>query len=277
MIGALFRSTDYQKNETDLVILVTPHIVKPLTPTDPIHTPLDGSLPPNDVDLFLMGQTEVSPELARLAAGDSVTAALYDAGFNSSGRFYTAAPAMLGMTPSAFKQGGKGEAIRYAVARCGLGFVLVAVAQRGICAILLGDAPDDLAADLAARFPKATMAPAGPDFAGLVARVVRLIDAPECAPDTKLPLDIRGTAFQRRVWQALQEIPAGETASYAVIARKIGKPSAVRAVAGACAANRLAVAIPCHRAIAADGSLSGYRWGIERKRRLLARERATKK
>ena len=121
------------------------------------------------------------------------------------------------------------------------------------------------------------MAPAEPDFAGLVARVVRLIDAPECAPDTKLPLDIRGTAFQRRVWQALQEIPAGETASYAVIARKIGKPSAVRAVAGACAANRLAVAIPCHRAIAADGSLSGYRWGIERKRRLLARERATKK
>jgi AraC family transcriptional regulator of adaptative response/methylated-DNA-[protein]-cysteine methyltransferase len=214
---------------------------------------------------------------ARLAAGDSVTAALYDAGFNSSGRFYTAAPAMLGMTPSAFKQGGKGEAIRYAVARCGLGFVLVAVAQRGICAILLGDAPDDLAADLAARFPKATMAPAEPDFARLVARVVRLIDAPECAPDAKLPLDIRGTAFQRRVWQALQEIPAGETASYAVIARKIGKPSAVRAVAGACAANRLAVAIPCHRAIAADGSLSGYRWGIERKRRLLTRERATKK
>jgi AraC family transcriptional regulator of adaptative response/methylated-DNA-[protein]-cysteine methyltransferase len=213
---------------------------------------------------------------AGLVAGDSVTATIYGAGFNSSGRFYTAAPAMLGMTPSAFKQGGKNETIRSAAARCALGFVLVAATARGICAILLGDAPDELAADLAARFPKATMVSAEPGFAELVARVIRLIDAPERGPDANLPLDIRGTAFQRRVWQALQKIPTGETASYAALARKIGKPRAVRAVAGACAANRLAVAIPCHRAVAADGGLAGYRWGIERKRRLLAREREKK-
>ena len=207
-----------------------------------------------------------------LSGGAPVTAALYDAGFGSSGRFYEAAPAMLGMTPSAYRKGGAGEAIRHAVARCALGWVLVAATARGVCAIQLGDDPKALERELAARFPKADLEKADDGFSSWVEQVVRLVDDP-LSGGFALPLDIRGTAFQRRVWTALREIPAGTTTTYSALAERLGAPRAVRAVAGACAANKLAVAIPCHRVVAADGGLAGYRWGVERKRRLIERER----
>jgi AraC family transcriptional regulator of adaptative response/methylated-DNA-[protein]-cysteine methyltransferase len=208
-----------------------------------------------------------------LGAGAGVTQAIYAAGFNSSGRFYAAAPDMLGMTPSAYRDGGKNEAIWSAVGASSLGRVLVAATARGVCAILLGDDEDELIADLRARFPKARIVPPTPGFADWVAQVTAFVDDPARAEGLGLPLDIRGTAFQRRVWEALRAIPAGHTASYADVARQLGAPKAMRAVAGACAANALAVAIPCHRVIAASGAVSGYRWGVERKKRLLARER----
>ena len=209
----------------------------------------------------------------RLAAGAPVTEAFYAAGFNASSRFYEAAPAMLGMTPTHYRAGGQGETIRYATGHSSLGAVLVAAAGQGICAILLGDEGEDLLTGLRARFPKAGLVPADPGFADLVERVVALVDSPG-TDRTDLPLDIRGTAFQRRVWELLRAIPAGSTATYSDIASRLGVPSAVRAVAGACAANTLAVAIPCHRVIARSGALAGYRWGVERKRALLARERS---
>ncbi|HEV2000419.1 MAG TPA: bifunctional DNA-binding transcriptional regulator/O6-methylguanine-DNA methyltransferase Ada [Xanthobacteraceae bacterium] len=208
----------------------------------------------------------------QLRAGSAVTQTIYEAGFNSSGRFYEAAPKMLGMTPTAYRAGGKGETIRYAVGRCSLGTVLVAATDRGVCTIALDDDAAPLLADLRRRFAKASVEPAGPGFSDWVAEVVRIIDEPSEAGQSSLPLDIRGTAFQRRVWEILRTIPPGETTSYAKVAARLGKPTAVRAVAGACAANPLAVAIPCHRVTAADGRLAGYRWGIERKQRLLERE-----
>ena len=206
-----------------------------------------------------------------LAGGADVTTALYDAGFSSAGRFYGAADAMLGMTPTAYRAGGAGETIRHAAGACSLGFVLVAVSGRGVCAVLLGDGAAPLGAELAARFPRATTQ-ADPTLAGLLAEVVRAVDSPGDAPSLSLPLDVRGTAFQRRVWQALQAIPPGQTASYAAVAAAVGAPRASRAVAAACAANRLAVVVPCHRVVASSGGLAGYRWGVERKRRLLAEE-----
>ncbi|SMF65632.1 DNA-O6-methylguanine--protein-cysteine S-methyltransferase /Transcriptional regulator Ada [Tistlia consotensis] len=210
---------------------------------------------------------------ANLTAGKgSVTEAIYDAGFNSNSRFYENSNAVLGMTPSAFRAGGTAAEIRFAVGECSLGSILVACSAKGVCAILLGDDPDALARELQDRFPKAELIGGDPDFEALVARVIGFVEAPGLGLD--LPLDVRGTAFQRRVWQALREIPAGSTASYAEIAERIGDPKAVRAVAGACAANSLAVAIPCHRVVRTDGALSGYRWGVERKRRLLERESA---
>ena len=207
-----------------------------------------------------------------LAAGAGVTEAIYESGFNSSGRFYEAADAMLGMVPSHYRAGGKGETIRHAAGRCSLGCVLVAASARGVCAILLGSEPAALLADLRARFPLAVLSAAAPEFAGWVAQVVAAVDHPGQV-SLDLPLDIRGTAFQRRVWEALRAIPAGQTLSYAAVAARLGSPGSARAVAGACAANRLAVAIPCHRVVAGDGSLAGYRWGVERKRALLDRER----
>ncbi|WP_296252686.1 bifunctional DNA-binding transcriptional regulator/O6-methylguanine-DNA methyltransferase Ada [Pseudomonas sp. UBA4194] len=206
-----------------------------------------------------------------LLAGASVTETVYAAGFNSTGRFYEAADGMLGMTPGAYREGGANVEIHFAIAQCSLGAVLVARSERGVCAILLGDEPEPLLVDLQARFPKARLRGGEAEFETWVARVLGFIEAPELGLD--LPLDIRGTAFQQRVWQALQQIPPGQTASYAQIAERIGSPSAVRAVAGACAANALAVAIPCHRVVRTDGGLSGYRWGVERKRELLQRER----
>jgi AraC family transcriptional regulator of adaptative response/methylated-DNA-[protein]-cysteine methyltransferase len=208
----------------------------------------------------------------RLRTAGSVTEAIYDAGFNSSGRFYETSAARLGMTPGAVRRGGEGTAIRFAVGECSLGSILVAASAQGVCAILLGDDPDALARDLQDRFPRAALTGGDAQFEQTVAQVVGLVESPVGRSD--LPLDIRGTAFQQMVWQALRAIPAGETASYAQVAASIGRPSAVRAVAHACASNALAVAIPCHRVVRTDGGLSGYRWGVERKHALLQREGA---
>jgi AraC family transcriptional regulator, regulatory protein of adaptative response / methylated-DNA-[protein]-cysteine methyltransferase len=207
---------------------------------------------------------------SELDRGGSVTEAIFDAGYNASSRFYEASNRLLGMTPSSYRAGGVDHDIRFAIGECSLGAILVARSERGICAILFGDDPDALARDLQDRFPRANLIGGDHAFEQMVATVVGFVEAPAIGLD--LPLDVRGTAFQQRVWQALQDIPAGVTASYSEIARRIGSPNAVRAVAGACAANMLAVAIPCHRVVRHDGGLSGYRWGVERKRALLARE-----
>lgn len=208
-----------------------------------------------------------------LGDGARVTEAIYAAGFNSSGRFYAAASSWLGMRPRRYAKGGAGETIRYGIGRCSLGRVLVAATPRGVCAVLLGDDAKSLAAELARRFSKATVVKSGAEFAGWISAAVSLVDDPARSADFALPLDIRGTAFQRLVWQALRKIPPGETTHYAALAEAIKMPRAARAVGAACATNPLAVVVPCHRVVAADGGLNGYRWGIERKRRLLARER----
>jgi AraC family transcriptional regulator of adaptative response/methylated-DNA-[protein]-cysteine methyltransferase len=205
-----------------------------------------------------------------LLRSDTVTDAIYDAGYNSNGRFYARSNEMLGMTPTAWRAGGADTDIRFAIGQCALGAILVAQSDRGICAIALGDDPEALARDLQDQFPRARLIGGDAEFEALVAKVVGFVEAPGVGLD--LPLDVRGTAFQQRVWQALREIPAGKTASYSDIAQRIGAPKSVRAVAQACGANALAVAIPCHRVVRSDGSLSGYRWGVERKSALLQRE-----
>ena len=207
---------------------------------------------------------------AELAEADTVTDAIYGAGFNSNGRFYATSSQVLGMTPTDFRAGGTGAVIRFAVGECSLGSILVATTERGVCAILLGDKPEPLVRNLQDRFPNATLIGGDKSFERLVAQVVGFVEAP--ALGLHLPLDVRGTAFQQRVWQALRAIPAGSTASYTEIAKRIGSPRSVRAVARACASNTIAVAIPCHRVVRTDGTLSGYRWGVARKRALLARE-----
>lgn len=201
----------------------------------------------------------------------SVTQAVFDAGFNATSRFYADSRERLGMTPSASRRGEEGATIRFAVAQCSLGPILVAATAKGVCAILFGEEPDALVREVQDRFPRAELNGADPTFERLVARVVGLVERPDQPVD--LPLDIGGTAFQQRVWEALRKIPAGQTASYAEIARAVGAPAAMRAVGRACGANPVAVAIPCHRVVATNGSLTGYRWGVARKRRLLARER----
>lgn len=207
---------------------------------------------------------------AELPRAGSVTEAIYDAGFNSSGRFYAVAGALLGMRPRAFRAGGTGAAIRFAVGQCSLGAILVAATAKGICAITLGDDAEQLVRDLQDRFPKAQLIGGDKEFERAVAQIVGLVERPGMVAE--LPFDLRGTAFQQRVWQALRTIPSGMTATYSEVAKRIGRPRAVRAVAQACAANPAAVAIPCHRVVRRDGGLGGYRWGIERKRALLARE-----
>ncbi len=202
----------------------------------------------------------------------SVTDAIFDAGFNANSRFYEHADAMLGMKPTQYLAGGLDARIEFALGQCSLGAILVARSARGICAISLGDDADALLRGLQDRFPRAELVGGDVGFEGLVAQVVGMIEAPKLGLD--LPLDVRGTAFQQRVWQAMRQIPMGETASYAQVAARIGSPKSVRAVAQACAANTLAVAIPCHRVVRSDGALSGYRWGVERKRALLLREGA---
>jgi len=206
-----------------------------------------------------------------LKRGRTVTDAIYGAGFSSSSRFYESSSQVLGMRPKDFRAGGNGIVIRFAVGRCWLGDILVAASEKGVCAILLGDDPDQLVRDLQDRFETATLIGGDKQFEKLVARVVGYVSEP--FREFNLPLDIRGTAFQQRVWEALMRVPAGSTATYAEIAKRIGEPAAVRAVAQACGSNLLAVAIPCHRVVRSDGSPSGYRWGVERKKRLLHRER----
>jgi AraC family transcriptional regulator of adaptative response/methylated-DNA-[protein]-cysteine methyltransferase len=217
-------------------------------------------------------QTRAGRAADGLRTAGTVTEAIYDAGFNSSSRFYESTEARLGMTPSAVRRGGAGARIRFAVGEASLGAVLVAATDKGVCAILLGDDAHALVRELQDRFPRAEFEGGDADFERMVAQVVGLVEAPGQRLD--LPLDIRGTAFQQRVWAALSAIPAGQTATYAEIARAIGQPKAVRAVAQACGANPLAVAIPCHRVVRSDGDLSGYRWGVERKRKLIDREAA---
>jgi AraC family transcriptional regulator, regulatory protein of adaptative response / methylated-DNA-[protein]-cysteine methyltransferase len=205
-----------------------------------------------------------------LSESRTITDAIYGAGFNSNSRFYEASTDMLGMCPRDYRDGGHNAEIRFAIGQCSLGAILVAQSQRGICAILLGDDPEALVRDLQDLFRKARLIGGDASFEQLVAQVVGFIEAP--ALGLNLPLDVRGTAFQERVWQALREIPPGTTVSYGEIAERIGSPKAVRAVAQACGANHLAVAIPCHRVVRRDGDISGYRWGVERKRELLQRE-----
>jgi AraC family transcriptional regulator, regulatory protein of adaptative response / methylated-DNA-[protein]-cysteine methyltransferase len=207
-----------------------------------------------------------------LGKAPTVTAAIYDSGYSSNGRFYGESEQMLGMTPTEYRAGGARAEIRFAVGECSLGSILVARSERGVCAIFLGDDPDALTREIQDRFPRATLIGGDAAFEDVVAKVVGLIEAPGTGVD--LPLDVRGTAFQQRVWRALREIPAGSTASYREIASRIGAPRAVRAVAHACAVNPVAVAIPCHRVVRSDGGLAGYRWGVERKRELLEREAA---
>lgn len=199
-----------------------------------------------------------------------VTGAIYNAGYSSSSRFYEESDNVLGMTPSHYRAGGVNTDIRFAVGDSSLGAILVAQSERGLCAIFLGDDPDALVRDLQDRFPAANLVAGDRDFEQTVSQVVGLVEAPAAGLD--LPLDIRGTAFQRRVWEALRRIPPGATLSYSEVAERIGAPDSARAVARACAGNRLAVAIPCHRVVRRDGALSGYRWGVERKRMLLERE-----
>ncbi len=208
---------------------------------------------------------------AALRRADTVTEAIYESGFASTSRFYETSNARLGMTPKALRAGGTGASIRFALGQTTLGALLVAATEKGICAISLGDDPEKLLHDLQRSFPNADLQGADPAFEQMVAHVVGLVEHPQQNPD--LPLDIRGTAFQQRVWAALREIPRGKTASYADIASLIGRPGAARAVAKACAGNTLAVAIPCHRVVRGDGALSGYRWGVDRKRELLSREK----
>ena len=213
--------------------------------------------------------TSVRRQLARKRG--TVTDAIFEAGFNANSRFYESADAMLGMKPAQYRAGGADARIEFALGQCSLGAILVARSERGVCAISLGDNPDALLRELQDRFARAELVGGDADFERLVAQVVGLIEAPNLG--IHLPLDVRGTAFQQRVWRALQQIPVGETASYAQVAQRIGAPKSVRAVAQACASNMLAVAIPCHRVVRSDGALSGYRWGVERKRALLLRER----
>lgn len=207
----------------------------------------------------------------QLASAPSITDAIYAAGYNSPSRFYEHSNARLGMTPSQFRNGGHGTMIRFTIGQCSLGAILVAASARGVCAIALGSSPDELAADLQSRFPQAEFIAGDVAFEQLVARAVELVETPSQSCD--LPLDIIGTAFQQRVWQALRAIPPGSTLSYEDIARSLGQPQSARAVARACASNPIAVAIPCHRVVRKDGGLAGYRWGVERKQQLLARER----
>lgn len=204
-----------------------------------------------------------------LSSARSITEAIHAADFGSTSRAYESSGRRLGMTPSAYRQGGAGLTIRYGIAPCHLGWVVVGHTDRGVCTIQFGDDPSELPGLVRESFPLARVE-ARPDFSALVQEVLSFIDAPK--DGFALPLDIYGTAFQERVWQALHRIPPGATASYADVARHIGRPEAARAVARACAANRLAVAIPCHRVVRTDGGLGGYRWGVQRKQALLNRE-----
>jgi len=207
-----------------------------------------------------------------LKTSKDVTSAIYESGYGASSRFYASARRRHGMTATELRKGGEGIAIRIAFRDSSLGLVAVAATERGICAVLFGASQRELEADLKDRFPKALVevAESGSDFERWVEQTVDCLEGTSKARD--LPLDVRGTAFQELVWRALREIPAGRTATYTEVAERIDRPNAARAVASACAANPAAVVIPCHRVVNAGGGLSGYRWGVDKKRRLLERE-----
>jgi AraC family transcriptional regulator of adaptative response/methylated-DNA-[protein]-cysteine methyltransferase len=207
---------------------------------------------------------------AELTDGASVTEAIYAAGYQSSGRFYEASSEVLGMTPTTYRKGGEGTSIQYSFGRCSLGEVLVAATEKGLCAVSMGDGQDELLAALKAQFPKAELVAGGDEFEDSITAVIAVLEQPRLGLD--LPLDLQGTAFQIRVWQALRAIPPGETLSYSDLAARLGMAKGARAVASACAANKIAVAVPCHRVVGRNGSLTGYRWGVRRKRALLDRE-----
>jgi AraC family transcriptional regulator of adaptative response/methylated-DNA-[protein]-cysteine methyltransferase len=210
-----------------------------------------------------------------LSRSATVSDAIFDAGFNSSARFYESSSKILGMTPSKFRAGGADVELYFAIAQSSLGAILVAKSAKGVCAISLDDDPEILLRDFQQKFPHAHLIGGDREFERMVGQVISFIETP--GTGLELPLDIRGTAFQQRVWKALCDIPLGATASYSEIAKSIGEPKAARAVARACAANSIALAVPCHRVLRTDGALSGYRWGIERKRALLQREARTAK
>jgi AraC family transcriptional regulator of adaptative response/methylated-DNA-[protein]-cysteine methyltransferase len=270
-----------QQRQQALVVALCRHIETAVTPPTLAELARQAGLSPWHVHRLFKRVTGVTPKAyaaahraervrAELRDSPTIVGAIYDAGYGSSGRFYAESHRILGMTPTRFRAGATDIAIRFAVGQCSLGEILVAQSDRGICAILIGDDSGPLVRELEQRFPRATLVGGDAEFGRCVAQVVDFVEAPRRGLD--LPLDIRGTAFQQRVWQALRAIPAGSTISYSELACRIGAPAAVRAVAGACAANTLAVAIPCHRVVRSDGALAGYRWGVARKRALLARE-----
>lgn len=265
----------------ELVAALCRHIESAQQPPSLTQLAAQAHLSPHHLHRVFKAVTGVTPKAyadahrtgkvqAALSAGQPVTVALHDAGYQAASRFYESAPKRLGMRPSAYRAGGECAVIRFAVAQCSLGAVLVAASEMGVCAITLGDDPQALTHALQDRFPRAELVGGDARFERLVAQVIGLVERPHQAHD--LPLDIQGTAFQQRVWQALRDIPPGRTLSYTELAERIGSPRSVRAVAGACAANTLAVAIPCHRIVRLDGDLSGYRWGVSRKAALLERE-----
>lgn len=208
-----------------------------------------------------------------LRRSESVTQSIYEAGYSASSRFYEGVGRELGMKPSVAREGGAGERIRYVVAHCSLGPLLIAWTDKGVCEVAFADSEGELLGRLQAHFPNAALAPSEED----VEWVNAVIDAVEISAPVEIPLDTRGTAFQERVWRELRSIPVGETRTYTDVARSLGEPNAARAVARACANNKLAVVIPCHRVVRKDGSLSGYRWGVDRKHELLRREAAVEK
>ncbi len=210
--------------------------------------------------------------LVGLGEGATVTDAIYGAGYSSASRFYEACAPGLGLKPGAFAKGGAGEVIQFAAGECSLGSILVAATAQGVCAVELGSSPEPLVEGLQDRFPNAELIGGDTNFERVVAQVIDFVEEPKRA--FELPLHVRGTVFQQKVWEILRSIPLGETATYAEVAAEAGCPRAIRAVANACASNRLAVVIPCHRVVRTDGSLSGYRWGVERKAALLKREGA---
>jgi AraC family transcriptional regulator of adaptative response/methylated-DNA-[protein]-cysteine methyltransferase len=207
-----------------------------------------------------------------LRSGRNITDALYETGYGSSSRVYERSNAQLGMTPATYQKGGKGMKIGYTVAKSTLGRVLVAATERGVSAVYLGDAASALIAELRKEYPRAEIAPARDSYQKWVREIVQRTEGQE--PRLELPLDLQATAFQRRVWQELQRIPRGRTRTYSQVARSLGQPKAVRAVARACATNPVSIVVPCHRVIREDGALAGYRWGLSRKEQLLTKERA---
>jgi AraC family transcriptional regulator, regulatory protein of adaptative response / methylated-DNA-[protein]-cysteine methyltransferase len=209
---------------------------------------------------------------SKLRKGEKVTTAMYDAGFGSSSRLYERAPGQMGMTPAAYRRGGQGMAISYTIASSPLGRVLVAATQRGVSAVYLGDSDEPLKKALAQEYPRAEIRQDAAGIGPWVRGIIRHLRGQE--PHIDLPLDVQATAFQRRVWEELRRIPYGSTKSYTEVARAIGKPKAIRAVARACATNPVSIVVPCHRVVRQDGNLAGYRWGLKRKEALVAKERS---